>query len=451
MNNGIPDFSALTQVHRAEIALVVGTLILLAFAPRIDRSRLLPPLIGVITTVFVFFFGTQASGLDRFALFVVPAVIVVGMLLLSSAELFDRRQSPEAAALMLIGGVGAIVLLDGKSMLELALGVEMISLVGAALVALGQGRRPLEAAFKYFVLTAVTFATLLFGMALVFFATGSLIVPALGAVSANLLPFAVVGVAMYAIGLLFKMAVVPVHFGALDAYTAGPSSFVGYVMVVSKLGAGVALARLVVGAGVVLELPLLLAGLVTIGFAVVASFAQTDLRRLLAYSAVAHAGFLAVALGSGDEGGQTVAFYVVGYGAAALLAYACLAGTGTGPLSLAALRPGGSLQLGPARAVGLMIALMSLAGVPPFPGFWTKLAVLRICFEHWGVTATALAALGGVIGIIYYLRPLPDLLAQARATRSTSTIESLVAVGLLFAVMLVLSVAPSLAWYLTGR
>lgn len=449
--NGFPNFSLLSQVHRAEIVLVVGTLFLLGLAPKIDRSRFKPPLIAFVATIAVFFFGTQATGLDRFALFVVPAVISVGLLLLSSAELFDRRQTPEAAALLLIGGVGAIVLVDGESLLELALGVEMISLVGAALVALGQGRRPLEAGFKYFVLTAVTFATLLFGMALVFLASGSLSVPALGSIAPSLQPFAFLGVALFSVGLLFKMAVVPVHFGALDAYTAGPSSFVGYVMVVSKLGAAIALARIAAGAGPVLELPLLLAGLVTIGFAVIASFAQTDLRRLMAYSAVAHAGFLAVALGSGIEGGQTVAFYVVGYGAAALLAFACLAGTGTGPLSLSALRPGGSLQLGPARSVGLMIALMSLAGVPPFPGFWTKLAVLRICFDHWGAAATTLAALGGVVGIIYYLKPLPDLLAQFRATRSTSTIESLVAVGALVAVVLVLSVAPGLAWNLTGR
>ncbi|HEY1098064.1 MAG TPA: proton-conducting transporter membrane subunit, partial [Myxococcota bacterium] len=307
--SGTPDFSALTWTHRAEIALVIGTLLLLGLAPKIDRSRLVPPLIGGITAVVAFVCGLQAAGLDRFGLLIVPVVVLLGQLLLSSAELFDRRQSPEAAALLLVGGVGALVLVDGTSLLEIALGVEMISLVGAALVALGQGRRPLEAGFKYFVLTAVTFATLLFGMALIFFASGRLDVLAIGAVAPSLQPFAAVGLAMFSIGLLFKLAVFPVHFGALDAYTAGPSSFVGYVMVVSKLGAGIALARVAAGAGVVLELPLLITGLVTIAFAVVASFAQTDLRRLMAYSAVAHAGFLAVAIASGPQATQTVGFY----------------------------------------------------------------------------------------------------------------------------------------------
>jgi NADH-quinone oxidoreductase subunit N len=441
-----PNLAALTWVHRAEIALVIGVLLLLIFAPKIDRSRLVPTIIGLVVAGVAFGFGLQDKGLDRYGLLVVPTVMGIGLLLLSSAELFDRRQMPEGAALILVGGIGAIVLVDGHSLLELALGVEMISLVGAALVALGQGRRPLEAGFKYFVLTAVTFATLLFGMALVFLATGSLDVPALGRVAAGMVPFAAVGVAFFAIGLCFKLAVLPVHFGALDAYTAGPSSFVGYVMVVSKLGAAVALARLAAGAGEVLGLPLLAIGIVTIGFAVIASFAQTDLRRLLAYSAVAHAGFLAVGVGSGIGGGRAVAFYVVAYGVAALLAFACLAGTGTGPLSVASLRPGGSLQLGPARAVGLMVALMSMAGVPPFPGFWAKLAILKVCYGAWGTAATAVVAVGGVVGIIYYLRPLPDLLAQARETKGQGTIESLIAVGITLALVVILSVAPSAAW-----
>ncbi len=444
-----PDFAALSPVNRAEIAMVVGVLLLLGLAPRIDRSRIIPAVLGLVAAGVAFGMAFQAKGLEHFALLVVPVVVAFGMLLLSSAELFDRHQTPEAAALLLVGGIGAIVLIDGQSLLELALGVEMISLVGAALVALGQGRRTLEAGFKYFVLTAVTFATLLFGMGLCFIATGRLDIPALGAVGGSLLPFASLGVGMFAVGLAFKIAVLPVHMGALDAYTAGPSSFVGYIMVVSKLGAAIALARLVTGAGEVLALPLLVVGIVTIAFAVTASFAQTDLRRLLAYSAVAHAGFIAVGAG-GENGGQVVAFYVVSYGAAALLAFACLAGTGTGALSLSALRPGGSLQLGPARAIGLMIALMSMAGVPPLPGFWGKLAVLRACYDSFGAAPTALVALGGVVGIIYYLRPMPDLLAQARETKGQGTLDSLIAVGVAVAAIVFLSVLPQLAWNLAG-
>ena len=91
-----------------------------------------------------------------------------------------------------------------------------------------------------------------------------------------------------------------------------------------------------------------------------------------------------------------------------------------------------------------------MAGVPPLPGFWTKLAILKVCFEHWGVGVTAVVALGGVLGIVYYLRPLPDLLAQAKETKGQGTLESLVAVGAAIVVMVVLSFVPQLAWQLAA-
>jgi NADH:ubiquinone oxidoreductase subunit 2 (subunit N) len=92
---------------------------------------------------------------------------------LFTVELFEPKQKPEAAALLAIGAIGAIVLATAANLLELALGVETLSISGAVLVAIGAGQRPLEAAFKYFVLTAVTFATLLFGMSIIFVGTGS--------------------------------------------------------------------------------------------------------------------------------------------------------------------------------------------------------------------------------------------------------------------------------------
>jgi NADH-quinone oxidoreductase subunit N len=444
--SAIPNLANIPWLYRIEITLVVGALVLLLAAPRIDRSRVLPALLGLITVFVAAGSAAMTSAVFQPGIFLALGVLALGLLLLASAELYDVRQQPEAAALMLLGALGAIVLVTGRNLVELALGVELISLTGAALIALGRGERPLEAAFKYFLLTAVTFAMLLFGMALIFVGTGKLIVPNLQAVNTGLLPIAALGVLMFAIGLCFKLAVVPVHFGGLDAYTAGPSSFVGFLMVVSKLGAGAALVRFAGGAGEILTLPLLVMGLASIVFAVLASFAQTDLRRLLAYSAVAHAGFLAVGAASGVLGGKAVTYYVIGYGAAAMLAFAVLAGTGTGPLPLAALRPGGEVRLGPARAIGLTVALLSLAGVPPFPGFWVKLAILKACWEAWGLGVTAVVALGGVLGIIYYLRPLPDLFAAAKENPGNGTLGSLVATGLALAAVVVLGLAPGLIW-----
>jgi NADH-quinone oxidoreductase subunit N len=248
------------------------------------------------------------------------------------------------------------------------------------------------------------------------------------------------------VGLAFKLALVPVHFGALDAYTAGAPALVGFVQVASKLGAVIALARLAREAGASMHTVLLVVGLTTIVWGVLASFAQTDFRRLLAYSAVAHAGFLALAAGVNDTGIglRTVGFYIVGYGAAALLCFACLAGRGTGPLPLNALD---REKLGPLRALGLMIGLLSLAGVPPLPGFWVKIAVLRISWDSYGPTATIIAALGGVFGVIYYLRPLPQLFAEIRrgTPAANGTRFAIVASA---AIVLALGFVPALAWNL---
>ncbi len=432
----------LSWVERAELLLVVVALALLVFAPRLERLPFVTAGVGLVGAAVAIGCGVLAGGAERFALVVAGGCVAAAMLLLHAAEMFDDRQRPEAAALVVIGGIGAVVLATGATLLELAVGVEMLSLTAAALVALGHGQRPLEAGFKYFVLTAVTFATFLFGMALVFVGTGSLALPGPGSASHGMQLVVAAGAGLMVIGLAFKLAVIPVHFGALDAYTAGPSSFVGFIMVASKLGAALALLRLATAMGASIESLLMGIGIGTIAFGVVASFAQTDLRRLLAYSAVAHAGFLA--LGAGSHAPDAVRFYIVAYGSAALLCFAALAGTGTGGFPITAL--GGARGLGRGRSLALLLGLLSLAGVPPTPGFFAKLAVLSAAFHTWGTLATAIAALGGVVGVIYYLRPMPDLLA------STTTKEhdgGGLSAALWVVIVVAIGIAPALIWKLS--
>ena len=435
------NLQSLSWVDRAEVILVFAALALLVLAPRLEKSALATGGVGLLASIATIACGIQDGGAGRLPLVVAGAIIAGAMLLLRYAELFDDRQRPESAALILVGGIGAVVLSTGTSLLEIALGVEMISLSGAALVALGQGTRPLEAGFKYFLLTAVTFATLLFGMGLVFVATGSLALPTVASAVGGTGLLVAAGVGLMVIGIAFKLAVLPVHFGALDAYTAGPASFVGFIMLASKLGAALALVKLATAMGAPIETLLMGIGLATIGFGVVASFAQTDLRRLLAYSAVAHAGFLALAAGCGAAGAPAVRFYLVGYGAAAFLAFAALAGTGTSGVPVATA----AKTLGRARSLALLVSLLSLAGVPPTPGFFTKLAVLQVAFATYGWLPALAAALGGVAGIIYYLKPMPDLLA---ATTTSETKSGAVSTVLWVLLVIGLGFVPSAAWFL---
>jgi NADH-quinone oxidoreductase subunit N len=374
----------------------------------------------------------------------IGALVALGVLLLPTLELHDGSQRPEAAALMLLGGGGAIALATGGDLVQMALGLETLALSAAVLVAMGRGEAALEAAFKFFVLGAVSFAALIFGIGLIYLATGSLALPTSVAPDPRLQSLLIGGVLLVGLGVAFKLAVVPLHWGSLDAYTAAVPGVAGLVMVVSKLAAVLALVRLVAAAELPLSTVLWMVGLLTIVWGTIGALAQMELRRLLAYSAVAHGGFLALALGAGAEGRQAAVFYAIIYGAMAVLVYAALSGRGHGPIGVGELS---RLGLGRLRTIGLALGLCSLAGIPPTPGFWAKLAVLGPAWTEIGPLAAAIAAAGGVAGLLYYLRPLPDLLASFRADE-LPRLEAPPSAALAGLAVIVFGLAPGAAWVL---
>lgn len=443
-------FESLSWTVRAELILVACMLALLALAPRLEKSAAATTLLGLFGALAAAACGLQQSDVGRYGLLVVAGAMAAAMLLLQVAELHDGRQRPEAAALILVGGLGALVIVNSKTLLEIAVGVEMLSLSSATLVALGRGQRALEAGFKYFLLSAMTFAMFLFGMALIFLAAGHFNLDAMHEVFGPARGVALAGAALMVLGLAFKLALFPVHFGALDAYTAGPASLVGFIMIGSKLGAAAGIAKIAVGAGMPVQQLVMGLGIMTIALGVFASFAQTDLRRLLAWSAVAHAGFIALAACTAKQGRETALFYVLAYGLAAALAFAALAGTGSpsgnDERPIARLGTG----LGRVRSLVLLLALLSLAGVPPLPGFWAKLAVLVVTWKTFGLVPTLLAALGGVVGVIYYLRPMPDLLAQKKEDGPPLPMGVLAAMLLLGGGLLFLTIGPGWGFWLAG-
>jgi NADH-quinone oxidoreductase subunit N len=334
------------------------------------------------------------------------------------------------------------------------IGLETLSLTAATMVALSRGVRPLEAAFKYFVLAAISAAVLLFGIGLVFMATGSFAWPTLASADPAYRWLLLAGILLVGLGFAYELALVPLHFGAVDAYTAGAPAVTGFVMAASKVAAVIALSRLIGSVSQGLPAPsalplstvLIVIGLLSIVLGTLAALAQTELRRLLAYSAVANAGFLALALGCGADGRAAAIFYVVTYATTALLAFAALAGRGTEPLALRDIRREG---MGALRALALVLGLLSLAGIPPTPGFWAKLAVLDATWAAIGFWPTLIAALGGVFGALYYLRPMPDLLAVVRAAGATRLPTSAApAVVLAGAVVLFAAAAPGLVYAL---
>jgi len=282
------------------------------------------------------------------------------------------------------------------------------------MVALSRGERPLESAFKYFVLASISFATLIYGVGLVLLATGSFAWPSLTAAEPAYRWLLVAGVLLVGIGFAYELALVPLHWGLLDSYTTGAPAFVGFVLAASKIAAVLALSKLLGGLGVEVPLAtvLIVIGLVSIVWGTFGALAQREVRRMLAYSTVSNAGFLALALGCGTQGRAAAIFYVVVYALTSLLVFATLAGRGAGPLRLADVR---AENFGPLRAIALCFGLLSLAGVPPAPGFWSKLAVLQASWAALGWFPTLIATLGGVAGVLYYLRPVPDLFSLIRS------------------------------------
>jgi NADH-quinone oxidoreductase subunit N len=432
--------------YLAIMVLTVGAVIILIFATQLSRASGTLIVLGLFAIAMAAVPALLGGSPELLAVVGVCALSALALLLLPSLELEDDVQRVEIAALLLLGAAGAIALATADNLLSLALGLETLSLSVAIVTALGRGERPLEAAFKYFVLAAVSLATLIYGIGLYVLATGSLSLATRPSLDPSLQPVYFAAVTLITLGFAFELAVVPVHWGALGAYMAAAPGLAGYVMSVGKLGAVLALSRLALMVGLPVDSVLVAAGVVSIGWGTFAALAQRDLRGLLGYSAIAHAGFLALALGCGAEGRLAAVFYVVTYAVTVMLVFAALAGLGNSPLQFDALS---RANLDPLRGLALGLGLLSLAGIPPTPGFWAKLAILGPAWFVAGPAPTLVAVIGGVAGALYYLKPLPDLWASLRPTfRQPSGNLTGLAMLLAGAVVVVFGLAPGLAYVL---
>ncbi len=388
--------------------LVAGALLVLALAGPLTQRRWALAGMGLLSAIAAAAGARIGAGLGGpLAVYAICAFLVVTLLLTPSLELQYAQQRPESAALLLLAGAGTIIMATGGDLLQMTIGMETLSLSSALLVVLGRGEAVAEAAFKYFVLAAVSLTALIYGLGLIYFSTGSIGLPPPGsAMSLSLLA----GIVLMSAGFAFELALVPLHWGALDLYSAGSPAAAGAVMALSKLGAVVALIRLVPIAGSSYLFVIGMLGLLTAIWGTLAALGQREIRRLLAYSAIAHAGFLAMAIGSGAAGASAAVFYVIAYGATAMLVFAALAGAGPDAISFAEL----PAKLGLQRSLALCIGLMSLAGIPPLPGFWAKLALFGSTWQALGPVPTILGVAAAVAAAVYYLYPVPDLWSTLR-------------------------------------
>ncbi|ACI50496.1 NADH dehydrogenase (quinone) [Gluconacetobacter diazotrophicus PA1 5] len=364
---------------------------------------------------------------DGAALFAADGWFVygAGLIVLSSGGVLAmawRRLGDDGAGeghlLLLLGTLGAVIVAGSANMIALFLGLETLSLSLPGLVAYRPGRpEAVEAAMKYLMLSGVSTAILLFGLALSYDQGGTLRFAALDGGAHGILGLA--ASIMVLTGLFFKLSVVPFHLWLPDVIEGAPLPVAAFIAVVSKIALFVALAHYAAGVDLAGAGPLsteltAVAVLSMLGGNLLA-LRQTNLKRLLAGSSIAHIGYLLVALLSpGPFGAGSAAFYLAAYSAATLGAFAVLGAVGQGGEDMADLDSWrGMFHRHPAVACALSVMLLSLAGIPPVAGFFAKAYIVTAGMSAHRTVLLAALIVGSVIGLYYYLNVARVMMASA--------------------------------------
>jgi NADH-quinone oxidoreductase subunit N len=319
----------------------------------------------------------------------------------------------EVPVLMLFATLGMLLLISAGNLVMVYLGLEMLALCSYALVAIDRdGARSSEAAMKYFVLGSLASGLLLYGMSLVYGATGSLDLAQIRAVAeaGNEHLLLATGTVFVVAGIAFKFGAAPFHMWLPDTYQGAPTAITVFIGAAPKLAAfAMAYRMLESGLGPLdAQWRLLLAGLAALSLAAgnLIALVQANLKRMLAYSTVSHVGFLLVGFAGGGSAGYAAAmFYAVSYALMAAAAFGAIALVSGGRREAEEIEDFRGLNARDPWMAGLMLCVMaSLAGVPPFLGFWAKLAVLRAALQGGMLWLAIVGIVFAVIGAFYYLR-----------------------------------------------
>jgi len=316
--------------------------------------------------------------------------------------------------LSLFALLGVMLLISANSMLMIYLGLELISLSVYALVAFNRDSgRGTEAAMKYFVLGSMASGMLLYGMSMIYGATGSLDLPEIAkAIQAHgtndiLLTF---GLVFVVVGIAFKFGAVPFHMWIPDVYEGAPPAVILFVSSVPKLAAFAMAYRLLSsGLGdlhVHWQSMLAVLALLSIVLGNLAAIMQSNIKRMLAYSTISHMGFVFLGLLPGNSFGYGASmYYVIVYGIMSVASFGMvilLSANGVEAEKLEDFK--GLNQRNPYYAAIMGLVMFSMAGVPPMVGFFAKLMVLKAVIDAGMMWLAVTAVVFAVIGAFYYLR-----------------------------------------------
>ncbi len=473
MNDG---YSSLLRAFLPEAALALGALVVLGldlFGGRRDAEKRLRTATKVgLAAVLAAAYGAIAGGvggpvfhgiftLDELTLGTRLGVLVLAGLTLGLLPGVCRLRHPaEYVAIVLFATCGFTLMAGAQQLLLAFLAIELASLSLYVLAGFDK-RSPAsaEAALKYFLVGGMSAAFLLFGFSLLYGLTGSLDFPAIAMQISlqGMSPLLVVALAMILVAFGFKAAAAPFHLWAPDAYQGAPASSAALIASASKLAGFALFLRLLwpalgFSAGRVAEWPVVVGWLPIVAVLALLSLlvgnfgalAQANVRRLLAYSAIAHAGSLLLGvIAAGRSGPGPVFYYAATYGLATVGAFGVVAVVERAGRCDSLSDLAGLHRRSPFLAGVLAICVLSLAGIPPLAGFFGKFAVYAAALRLGGVGGPAgwlaIAAIAlSAVALYYYLLILKQALVAAPAEKAGkvpvplgATISLLVATGLI--------------------
>src|SRR5688500_14884987 len=446
------DLSRPMELSRAispELLLCAGAMILLLYAAwrpesEAHQRRVAVGAMGVALLTLVAVIAASISGwsstagpvaVDGFrwaadVVFLLATVIAIGLSMDYNAR--EGITAPESHVLVLFATVGMMIMAAARDLMVLFLGLETMSISVYVLVGLNRrSARSAEGALKYFLLGAFSTAFLLYGIALIYGATGSTNLSVIGgriaALSLGATPMLLVGVALLLVGFAFKMAAAPFHMWAPDVYEGAPTPITGYMAAAVKAAAFAAFFRVwIEGFGhiyVAWHDALWWLAVVTMFVGNLVALQQRNLKRMLAYSSIGHTGFLLVAITSAtSQSPSAMLFYLFAYTLATMGAFAVIVSLGSGDNPRERVEDyHGLWQEQPSLAIAMTVFMLAMLGFPVFGGmgFFAKWYVLQTAIDAAApqVRLAVLLVLATTISAGYYLyvvmvmfmKPRPDM------------------------------------------
>ena len=383
------------------------------------------------------------------------SIIAVAVLLMSRASSLIARELDETFYSLIIFSVLGMALLPGNNLIAMFIGIEMITVCGFALVIWSPSRYgAVEAAAKFVIAAGLAAGALVMGIALIYLGSGTVMLSEIQsglASSGGNSVITVIGIFMLMTGIGFELAIVPFHSWLADVYEGAPASIVAFLGSITKLAV---LAWLVLfplwlnELWAEIEPVMAVLAILSMVVGTLSALRQTSLKRILAYSSVAHFGFILVPLAVYQpEAVSAVIYYGIGYAVATVGALAIIIGCEKteGLSELECYRGVGRRY--PFVGVALGIVILSLAGIPPLTGFFAKLIIFQTAINHGAYLLAIVLALTSAAGLYYYIRillvvfdkvPDAEILNTQGQTDSFSLLSVVSSIAVVFSLLVII-------------